>query len=234
MIQFCYVENYDYTPARVCKPPASNLPTQTRSSISSALTLSCIMNHIEKKATYENDEKRDTMLGVLEIDAVMYTLADNNGISKLRRRILDSLVERPIIAEVPVGVCSNTFRHSMIRDYDLKWAMAMRVAKCYSKLRENHSAWLENWVKADPTFGLMMMDRFEGVNRPLETVKRMDDQDWILEWDKRPLSYPKPPSTSSFSISSSLSKDPIVRNDASTQAEPRVADPSFSGNRNQI
>ena len=202
--------------------------------MNTALTLSSVMQHLKDVTTYTADKEADGRLSMAEIDMAMYMMADKYGIPKLRGRVLESFEDRTISPDFLIKTCTPNFRRAMDRDHELKRAIAKRVANIYKKLRTTNSAWIENWVKSDPSFALIIMDRMEHVgDKPYTTVKRWDDQAWIEEWDKRPVRSPQPfslPQFPTFTTTSDLSNPFSVpepsRELLLTPELPKVSSPS--------
>ena len=220
LIQFCYTGYFNYTSATLCKSVRARLPINKRFESKQALTLGCIMNHMKSHQNFEKYLLTDAKLTLPEIDAMMYRIADKYGVSRMRTRVLQSLPSADANNEAAiVTVCSDSFRALAERDHELKAAIAERLARCYSKLRKEHSIWIEKWVQSDPTMALMMMDSMKHVHLPLCTVRKMNDQAWIEQWDKRPMSLAKCPATNAMIKFSSSTKQVSTTVDAATQVE---------------
>ncbi|KAK5090437.1 hypothetical protein LTR05_000609 [Lithohypha guttulata] len=219
-IQFFYTGSYDYTQARFCKRPENGDSTRPQSKQASSVNLSQIMQTNKHVENYTVDKLIDRRWSATDTDIEMYIMADKYGIAKLRNRVLNSLGDRKLDHETLIKICTTSLKMLMNRDDDLKRVIAQKVADSYKKLRRCHSEWVENWIRSDAVFGLLVLDCMEHVEEPLATTKRWNDRDRISEWNCRPMPTHRPPTALMFPTFSTPSS--VLERSEAAKFEPKL------------
>lgn len=153
MLQFFYYRQYDYDHQGGIG--SSNKPGGSGSSISGSstkrggggggggpldpipsspgLTLDKLMSVGKRHdPSYEHVKAADAKYSQPEVDLHMYIVADKYGAGNLKTKILTNFVAQgKIAAPELLRMCDDTMRSVISRDYDLKRAVAGKVARCY-------------------------------------------------------------------------------------------------------
>lgn len=159
MLQFFYQGTFDY----------GHKSTRARTGFDSPISedrrgpqvsLEKIMSRVQcsKEETFTRRKNIDSRLTKFEVATAMYVLGDKYGAPDLKTYALNNLKRHNPSAKTIAKVCQGSFRQLIDKDTELKLAIAHRIAHCYGNLRAKENEWLQNWIKSDPGFALLIMD----------------------------------------------------------------------------
>lgn len=173
MLQYFYYKQYDYEHHGGGNPSKSGGGKRGSSSVDvvgsggsgAVVTLEKLMSvGRSRDANWDEEKAGDAKYSPPDVDLHMYIVADKYGARNLKSKILMNFIgQGKIVAAELMGMCDEVLKGVISRDYELKRAVAGKVARCYRDTivqgSKDSVRLLDEWLLADPQICLLAMEQ---------------------------------------------------------------------------
>lgn len=158
MLQYFYYKQYDYE---------HHGTKGKRSNDTATITLEKLMSVGRRDAHYDEEKGLDGKYSMPDVDLHMYIVADKYGARNLKSKILMNFQNQgKIPAAELMSMCDEVLKGVISRDYELKRAIAGKVARCYRDTivggvqgSKESVRVLDEWLLSDPQICLLAMEQ---------------------------------------------------------------------------